>query len=123
MPSKPPVQPNKSSKGLGVLLLAAALVLTIISYFVAMASAVEEPYFSFEPSQAFVQVGIATSLITLWIVWALMLVVTLATGMIHWKWSLALLWAVVAIFYLSFCPSGYLYDMQQVFFGFPEANS
>jgi len=111
---------NHQRNALNVVLCATAIVLSLISFIVCWQGASQEPYFSFDQYQAFVQVGVATALIALWIAWAVGLIVAAQAGKIRPLWYFALVWVVLWIFYLAACPSGYLDDMQGLFLGFPN---
>lgn len=90
-----------------------AAALMVPSACVALAGANDEPYTSFRSSDALVQIGIACSLMTLWLLFAALIIweVTKRRVKTAWLGGLVLCGLVVAILYQS--PKDYLSDLEQ----------
>jgi hypothetical protein len=71
----------------------------------------DEPYVSFRPSDAVVQVGVASSLVTLWILLVVFIVAQVLRKKLHAAWLSALLVCAIALFYLGVAPRDYLSDL------------
>ena len=95
--------------------------LTIVSFVVVSQGATDEPYFEFHYSDAFTQVVMGTSLITVWCCLSVVVVGLVISRQISSKWLLLLLWSAICIFYLLACPFGYLDDMERNILGVPHS--
>lgn len=90
-----------------------AAFLTVSSLWVIIEGAQNEPYITLRNYDAFTQIGIACSLITGWILFATWLVIQILKKRFTVFWSLAIIWAVVVLFYLKTSPLGFLSDLAQ----------
>ena len=91
-----------------------AVVLSLASFLVVLIGAADEPYGLFSKFDAFLMVGVGAALIALWIVWAISVCIVVACRRLAWQWLFALLWVAICVFYLSFCPFGYLSNVQEL---------
>ncbi len=66
----------------------------------------------FHYGDAFVQVVVATLLITLWAVWIVGVAIICIAGRLHPLWLLTVVWGIACSFYLCSSPTGYLYDLE-----------
>jgi hypothetical protein len=89
----------------------AAIVLTAAPVFVLGEGAVDEPYDVFRPYDAVVQVGVATAVLTLWLVVAAVIVADVVHARFR-GWllprALALLWIIILVWHLLDGISSYL---------------
>ncbi len=90
-----------------------AVVLSAMSLFVVLQGATDEPYMAYRRYDALVQVGFGTAFILLWCCYALFVGFLLMTRKLSLLWLLLIGWAAVCIFYLSFCPLGYVSDLER----------
>jgi hypothetical protein len=95
-------------------LLATAVALFFASFAVVANYAGEEPYDEFRHADALINVGLGTALIACWLVWSAACVGLALRRVIARTWLACLLLPVLCIFYLQFCPLGYLEDMDFV---------
>jgi hypothetical protein len=95
------------------ILAASAFVLSIVSFFIVIQGASDEPYMVFRWSDAIVQVGLAMLLMLPWF----QLIAGIIWGIAYWcvsAWWLHLLpWVLICEFYLFYCLSGYLQDISR----------
>jgi hypothetical protein len=95
-----------------VLVLGAAfLLLSMVSFGVVIQSADEPFYGTIRKSDAVGQVGLGCVLIAFWICWCVALGVQIFRRRMHLAWCAALLLAGFAIFILVECVDGYLSDL------------
>src|SRR5688572_28876636 len=87
--------------------------LTIVSFFVVLKGADDEPYLNYQRSDFIVQVVVGTSLIALWCCLFIGVMGLVIAGQVSRWWLMMLLWFLVCIFYLLSCPFGYLNDLEQ----------
>ena len=85
--------------------------LTAISFWVLSLAVYEEPYITFNSREALIQLGTGMALLVLWIQLALVLVISVAKRWIQPLWLFTLIFIAVAVFYLRYCPFGYIYDL------------
>ncbi|MEI8198033.1 MAG: hypothetical protein WCI73_19235 [Phycisphaerae bacterium] len=88
-----------------------AVVASVISFFLVLQSANDEPYTLFRSSDALTQVGLGCVLIALWIYLSAATLYGVITARISSWWLLLLLWAVIVLFYLRICPQGFVEDI------------
>jgi hypothetical protein len=89
------------------------LVLSVASAFVAVDGAGGEPFIVFRGSDAFVQVGIAITLMVLWVQFACWLLYAAATRRVAKPWLAVTIWIPVVLFYLWQSPVGYVSDIRK----------
>lgn len=75
-------------------------------------SASDEPYSIFSAADALIQVGLASSLLTLAVLWVVLLVRAVRRRVIGRGWLAALIPIVIWSMYLANCPFGYVHDME-----------
>lgn len=90
-----------------------SLILTAASIFIVVQGAAYEPYYAFNLYDAFTQVVIGTLLILAWSTLALAIPILTWKRLLHPGFLLLLPWAIICIFYLSFCPLGYISDLRR----------
>jgi hypothetical protein len=88
-----------------------ALGLSIASAYIIFDGAAAEPYLSFRASDAFIQIGLAISLIVLWLQFASWLFYAAVTRRVPKPWLVFTIWIGIAMFYLSESPLGYVGDI------------
>jgi hypothetical protein len=71
----------------------------------------DEPYVGFRASDAMVQVGVASSLVTLWVLLVIFIVAQVLKKNLHAAWLSTLLVCAIALFYLGVAPGDYLSDL------------
>jgi hypothetical protein len=71
----------------------------------------DEPYLGFRASDAVIQIGVASSLMTLWALVAAFIVVQVWRKKLPAGWLPALAVCAVALFYLYHSPADYLSDL------------
>jgi hypothetical protein len=86
-------------------------VLSLASFPVILAGGAAEPYVEFKWTDALVQVFLGIFLLTLWLEYTAALLFMILSGVISRWWWLSVVWAAVVVFYLSFCPIGYISDL------------
>jgi ABC-type transport system involved in multi-copper enzyme maturation permease subunit len=95
-----------------VAFIAAALLLTIPSLVVGFLNANDEPYFgTIRKSDALVQVGLGSVLMTLWVAWTAALLLAVTRNRVHAAALALVVWSVFAVCFLGSCASGYLDDL------------
>jgi hypothetical protein len=96
------------------MLIFLAGVLSYLSSLVVLEGAADEPYGRYRRSDAFMQVGVGTALMALWLVGGLAITVLVAMRRLSAWWLLSLLWVGICLFYLSESPIGYLEDLEKL---------
>ena len=104
-------RPKVGISAAGWCVLAANIALTLVSFYVVVKGANDEPYFSLKKADAMVQVGLGSALIAIWTAWSLTVLVLAARRVISFMWPALILWALVNVFYLSHGINGYLSDV------------
>lgn len=97
---------------LASIFLVSAVLLAPVSFGLVISYAGPEPLYEYHRSEALVHIGVSTATIALWLVWSLGIIGLIATRIFSVWWFGGLLPAAICIFYLSFCPSGYLDDLE-----------
>lgn len=87
--------------------------LTFSSLVVVFLGASEEPYLTFRPSQALIQVGIGSGLLALWAAWVGVVLWRVVARVVPAAWLTSIVWAVIVISYLSRSPLGYVQDLSK----------
>jgi hypothetical protein len=111
MPSSPAADQDTHSQAAATGIFISVVLLTIASVALVVKSAADEPYIVFQPWDAFLNVGIGSLLMALWSAWVFFLCRLIGAHRLHPVWYVALPWAVLCLFYLAFCPFGYLADI------------
>lgn len=91
-----------------------AVILLAASTWLVVTTAVEEPYSSFDAREAFLNIGLGTTLIAYWIIWGVGVAAMTFAGRFRSTAWFALLLPLTCILYLWACPAGYLEDMHFV---------
>lgn len=94
-------------------LAAHAVFASMASIVLVFQSGTDEPYWDFQAAEALSQVGLGCVLM-----WLYLIVGTLygvASSRLPKSWLLLLLWAAIVLFYLRFCPLGYVEDISGTF--------
>lgn len=78
-----------------------------------MWSAAAEPFLSYDPKDAILNIGIGSVLIAFWIAWSIWVVGLIAFRALSAWWLFGLILSTVCGFYLLSCPFGYLHDLEQ----------
>jgi hypothetical protein len=91
----------------------AVAVLTVVSFFLVLKGASEEPYLSFRPYDAYEQVGGAFVLITLWLELLGALLWCLIKHRLSRLYWILVAWCGVALYFLYTAPTGYTWDINQ----------
>lgn len=86
--------------------------LLVASIALILAYAVPEPFEEYHRSDVLVFLGVSSAVVALWLVWSVLLSLAIAGGVLMKRWLFGLLLPVICIFYLQFCPLGYLDDME-----------
>lgn len=101
----------KSKRWISSSLVVYTLVLTCLAAWVVWKGANDEPYMTVRPADLYVQVGLGTALICLWL--QLAAVVSFAVFVCKWAraWLVVVLWTFIVLFYLWESPFGYVHDI------------
>lgn len=71
----------------------------------------DEPYVRFRPGDAIVQIGVASSLLTLWCLLVVFIATQVIRKQLHPAWLFTLAVCAIALFYLGVAPRDYLADL------------
>ncbi len=89
------------------LLVSSFTVLTFVSLLVFSGDA-DQPWVHFRVSDALIQIGLASILVVLWILFAATLCFLILRGQISALWCWLVIWAALAILVLALCPFDYV---------------
>jgi hypothetical protein len=94
-------------------LVVRTLLLTCLAAWVVWRGATDEPYMTVRPKDLYVQVGLGTALICLWL--QLAAIVSFAVFVRKWAraWLVIVLWAFIVLSYLWQSPFGYVHDIME----------
>ncbi len=93
------------------LIVMTATALFTASAWVAFRGASDEPYATFRASDAIVQIGVASALMTLWVIWSLFVTVEVRQKRISASWLSALILSALLLLLLYQSPAGYVSDI------------
>jgi hypothetical protein len=82
-----------------------------LSAWVVIKGAGDEPYMSFHPSDAIVQIGVACALMALWVVLESFITAQVIQKKLHPAWLASFGLCAVALYALYDSPAGYLSDL------------
>jgi hypothetical protein len=93
------------------LIVVTATALFTASVWVAFRGASNEPYATFRASDAIVQIGVASALMTLWVIWSILVTVEVRKKRISASWLSALILSALMLLLLYQSPAGYVSDI------------
>jgi hypothetical protein len=85
--------------------------LLVPSVWVFIRGAGDEPYVTFHARDAVVQIGVASALMALWVVWAGFVSAQVAKRKLHPAWLVTVALCIAAVCGLYQCPAGYISDL------------
>ena len=88
-----------------------AVILSLASFVLVMQGATDEPYVVFRAADALSQVGLGSALIAFWTLFVGGVCYGVCTRRLSIFWLFSLLWVAIVLFYLRFCPFGYIEDI------------
>ena len=97
----------KASRNLALVVIA----LFVASFWVVQRGAGDEPYVTFRASDAVVQIGVASALMSLWVVLVVFVSVQVSKKKLHAAWLSTFGLCAMALFQLYQSPAGYLSDL------------
>ena len=89
------------------------LIVSIASVLLVMKNASVAHFFGSNPIEALLQVGLGSVLIAVWAYIIGGTVFGVVTEILSKRWLLVLPWAVIALFYVIYCPIGYVGDVSE----------
>ena len=87
------------------------IILSVLSLWIVYRGASIEPFLFFRNRDAVIQIGVATSLIVLWIQLCLFIIINILSKRLNCLWSGFVIWTIIVVFYIIDCISGYLEDI------------
>jgi hypothetical protein len=100
----------KKMKTSGIVAVITASLL-VISFWVFLRGASDEPYTTFRASDAVVQIGVASALMALWVVLIGFITAQVAKKKLHPAWLSVFILCALAVFGLYQSPAGYISDL------------
>jgi hypothetical protein len=82
-----------------------------VSIWVVLKGARDEPYMAFHASDAVVQIGVASALMALWVVWIGFITTLVIQTKLHRGWLSIWVIFAAALLGLYDCPAGYISDL------------
>lgn len=92
-------------------ILMGIIALLVPSFWVVLKGAGDEPYVRFRASDAVVQIGVASALMTLWVLVIVFVTAQVWKKKLHTVWLSALVLSAIALFFLFHAPVDYLSDL------------
>ena len=99
---------------------------SVCSIWLIWENANDEPYLGLTKYGAYTQIILGTTFILLWVEFIIVVIYFIYRKMLSVEWVVIIVWALMVLFYLQFCPFGYIGDiikLRDIFNDFPITNT